>query len=70
MNIKVMLIVALIVVLLLGAVSYGYMVYAIYQDGTAKAGADMIKTHQVLCYVQLAMYILGLGLGAGLFYKR
>lgn len=70
MNLKVILIIALIVVLLLGMISFGYMTYGIYNQATPLAGVKVVEGHQLFFYVQLAVYLVSIGVGAGLFIMR
>lgn len=69
MNLKLAMVLALLVIILISFITFGYVVHAMYQDTTNKTGADLVKGHQMLLYVQLAGYLLTLCLGAGIFYK-
>lgn len=69
-NLKQSLLIALIVVVLVGFITFGYMTYGMYQDSTAQTGAAMISNYQMYYYVQLLLYLSAFGISAVLVWKQ
>lgn len=73
MNLKMILLIALLVILLMGMVSFGYLVYTFYSDSDAtdakKNGSMLLTEHKALFYIQLALHVAGFGMGAVIAYK-
>lgn len=71
MDMKTILVTALLATLLAGIITFGYLTYTLYSDNAnkGKTGAEVVKSHQMLFYIQLTTYIIALGLGGCIFYK-
>lgn len=69
MNLKTILVTALLFVILMSAVSFGVLTYVLYKDDTSQKGDATVKAHIMLFYISLAMHLLTFGLGVGVFFK-
>lgn len=73
MNLKMILLITLLVVLLMGMASFGYVVYTFYSDSGAAAatknGSMLLKEHKVLFYIQLALHVAAFGTCALITYR-
>lgn len=68
MNFKFILLICLVVVILLGLVTFGYLTYAIYGTAATKIGSVVFTDNQLMFYVNLATHLLALGLAGGVTY--
>lgn len=69
MNLKMILLIALLVVLLMGLMTYGYLTYSIYNISTATTGDVIVKTNQLMFYANLVLNVLAFGLAGAVTYK-
>lgn len=69
MNLKITLAAVLLILNILGLIMFGYAVYAIYSSTTNASGANHLKNHQVLLYLQLVVELLQVGFAGLAFYK-
>lgn len=67
MNLKTILIAALLFVVLVGLISFCYATYAVYGE-TSAAGSAIVAKHQLMFYIVLACNISSLVLGGGILY--
>lgn len=69
MNLKTVLVTALLFVIFMGFMSFALTTYVLYNDATSQAGDKLVNAHQLLFYLQLSIHILTFGLGVGIFFK-
>lgn len=70
MNLKRMLSTSLLVLIMVGLMTFGYTVYTIRADGTANTnGAALVTKHQALLYAQLVVHLLEFAMAGIVVYK-
>lgn len=70
MNLKSILLGALILLLVIGLVSFSYSTYALLYDTAEGTGNALVRRHQLLFYLQLVLHLLGLLTGGLVIWRR
>lgn len=60
---------ALLALIVIGFITYGYTTYVINQSTLIQAGADVLKKHGMLIYMQLALQLLQFAVAGFIVYK-
>lgn len=68
-NLKQSLSIGLVVVILVGFITFGYMTYSMYQDVASQTGAAMIGKNQMYYYIQLLLHLTAFGISTVLVWK-
>lgn len=72
MNLKIILLTALLVTVLMGMMNFGYLTWSLFNmaaPNQAVAGDVIVKDHLLMFSTQAVFYVLTFGLGVGVFYK-
>lgn len=68
MNLKMILAVTLFGLVIVGLITFGYVIYAIKSDSTSGSGKAHLEKHCGLLYIQLTLELLQLAAAGGLMY--
>lgn len=66
MNLKMILMVSLLALIVVGMITYGYLMYSINSDTN---GATLITKHKLMVYSELVIQLLQFAVGAIMVYR-
>lgn len=69
MHLKMILSTTLLVLIVVGFITYGYTTYVVNQSQSIAAGADVLQKHGLLIYGQLAIQLLQFAVAGLIVYK-
>lgn len=69
MHFKMILATTLLVLIIVGFITYGYTTYVVHSSNNISAGTDVLKSHGLLIYSQLGIILLQFAVAALNVYK-
>lgn len=64
MGLKKILYSIFLLLLVVNFITYTFLTYTLYMDGTESKGTDKVKSHQLMYIIQLIVYLAQFGIGA------